>query len=103
MRGKRDEAARRVSPKGDQRCSKALPPLLKQIEFYFNTLPRSSDAYFFIHDLKAGLIVLAENWGADFEMPGQIINDMDVVWMPRLHPDDRQSSLRHGKRLWSRG
>lgn len=89
MRGKRDEATGRVSPKGDQRCSRALPPLLKQIEFYFNTLPRSSDAYFFIYDLKAGIIVLSENWVADFEMPGRVINDMGAVWMPRLHPDDR--------------
>ena len=22
-------------------------------------------------------------------MPGRVLNDMDAVWMPRLHPDDR--------------
>lgn len=70
------------------RRGKALSPLLKQIEFYFNILTKSSDAYFFITDVADNTTLLSENWVADFGLPSRIVKDMNVVWTPRVHPDD---------------
>ncbi len=65
-----------------------LPPLLKQIKFYFDVLTRSSDAYFFMTDIRSGLTLLSGNWVEDFGLPGESLPDMDAVWTPLLHPDD---------------
>lgn len=85
----RYQAVRPPGAGNGRKRRKGLPPLLKQLEFYFNILTKSSDAYFFVTDVAAKITMLSENWATDFGLPSRIVSDIDAVWMPRVHPDDR--------------
>lgn len=65
-----------------------IPASLMRLKPYFDVLSRTSDVYYYITDVETGLTMFSENWMRDFGMGRSVINDIDAVWMPHLHPDD---------------
>ena len=67
-----------------------LPPLLEKIRFYFDILEASSEAYYYIMDLKAGITLASQKWAQDFGVGETVIEDLRAVWEPRVHEEDRK-------------
>ena len=71
----------------------SLSPMLKRIKFYFDMLKKTTDGYLFVADLQSGAVMLSPNLVADFNLPGELITDMDKYWAPLIHPEERQGYL----------
>jgi diguanylate cyclase (GGDEF)-like protein len=68
---------------------KSLSPLLQPVKFYFSLLKKATDDYLFLWDVQNGIIMLSPNFVKDFAMPGEILTDADRLWLPKVHPDNR--------------
>ena len=76
-----------------------LSPILKRIKFYFDILKQTTDGYLFVADLQGGPVMLSPNLVSDFALPGELLADMDKVWAPLIHPEERQGYLQNMKEL----
>ena len=72
-----------------KRCQIPRNSILKRIQGYFRLLCASSNEYYFVEDLKENVLMLSPNMVTDFGMPAEVIPDMEEVWLPLIHPDDR--------------
>lgn len=67
----------------------------------YQFLDRLSHGYW-THDLRTGARRFSDGWcrlrGID---PQQIVNESEVEWMARLHPDDRAATVRYHERLYA--
>lgn len=72
-----------------------IPPnsILKRLQEYFRLLCASSDEYYFVEDLKAGLTMLSPNMVTNLGLPGEVISNMDEVWTSIVHPNDVEGFL----------
>lgn len=71
--------------------------ILRRIQFFFNALQRTTDAYCFATDIKLNKVMVSSNMFNDFDLPGEIFDDMEKYWVPLIHPEDLekfQSSMR---------
>ncbi len=66
-----------------------LSPLLKRYKYYFDLLKKTTDEYLFLADLQAGMVMLSPNVVQDFDVPGEVVADMDTYWSPLIHPEER--------------
>lgn len=62
--------------------------VLRRIQFFFNALQRTTDAYCFVSDIAANKVMLSSNMVNDFDLPGEIFDDMEKYWVPLIHPED---------------
>ena len=71
---------------------KELSPLLERIRFYFDALEDSSEAYYYAIDFLDHTILLSPKWAADFGIENPVFNSLDIeaVWAPHIHEDDRR-------------
>lgn len=62
--------------------------VLRRIQFFFNAMQRTTDAYCFVSDIAANKVMLSSNMVNDFDLPGEIFDDMEKYWVPLIHPED---------------
>lgn len=62
--------------------------VLRRIQFFFNAIQRTTDAYCFVADIKLNLVMVSSNLANDFDLPAEVFEDMDSSWIPLIHPDD---------------
>ena len=66
-----------------------LSPCLKRFKYFFDLLKKTTDGYLFFMDLKQNTVMISPNLVQDFELPGEVLQDMDSYWAPLIHPEER--------------
>ncbi|MBR2215690.1 MAG: GGDEF and EAL domain-containing protein [Selenomonadaceae bacterium] len=66
-----------------------LTPLLKRFKFFFDLVKRTTDAYMFCSDLQNNVVMLSPGMVQEFELPAEVLEDMDSYWSPLIHPEER--------------
>ena len=78
-----------------EKGKKKLSRLLARIQFYFNALEDSSEAYYYAIDFVEHMILLSPKLVAEFGIEEPVFGSLDIeaVWGPRVHEDDRKRRL----------
>ena len=66
-----------------------LSPCLRRFRFYFDLLRKTTNDYLFFTDLQENMVMISPNLVQDFELPGEILFDLDKYWLPLIHPEER--------------
>ncbi len=66
-----------------------------------NMASAADDVYVFVTDMKAGLARWSKNCVEYFDLPSEYMTDVENVWVPKIHPDDRQSYLENMADMFS--
>ena len=67
----------------------ALTPTLNRFKFLFDVLKTVTDSYMFIVDLKTSTALVTPNFVADFDIPGEVINNISEYWFPLIHKEEQ--------------
>jgi len=66
-----------------------LSPLLKRYKYYFDLLKKTTDEYLFMVDLTTNMFLVSPNLVQDFDLPGEVVLNMDEQWYDLVHPEER--------------
>ena len=66
-----------------------LTPTLNRFKFLFDVLKTVTDSYMFIVDLKTRTALVTPNFAADFNLPGEVINNISEYWFPLIHKEEQ--------------
>ena len=67
----------------------ALTPTLNRFKFLFDVMKSVTDNYMFIVDLKTSTALVTPNFVADFNIPGEVINNISEYWFPLIHKEEQ--------------
>ncbi len=68
---------------------------------FTNMASSADDVYVFVTDMRAGLARWSKNCVEYFDLPGEYMTNVEEVWVPKIHPDDRQSYLDNMAEMFS--
>ena len=66
-----------------------LTPTLNKFKFMFDVVKSLTDAYMFMVDLKTSTALISPNFAADFNLPGEVINNISEYWFPLIHKEEQ--------------
>lgn len=66
-----------------------MTPTLNRFKYLFDTFKSITDAYVFIVDLKTSTALVSPNFAADFNLPGEVINNISDYWFPLIHQEEQ--------------
>ena len=72
-----------------------LPQNLAKYKFLFDVLKSTIDAYMFIIDLKTNTALITPKFAADFNLPGEVINNISEYWFPLIHQEEQPDYILH--------
>lgn len=63
---------------------------LNKIASYFKALQSSAEEYLFVADLTSDMVLLSDNFIADFNFPENVTDDLENLIMPFIYHEDRE-------------
>lgn len=70
------------------RCSSKDPVVTYSSELLYHALVRSTDDFIYVCDMKTGVFHYSPQQVAEFELPGEIVENPLPFWKELIHPDD---------------
>lgn len=70
------------------RCSLKDPVVTYSSELLYHALVRSTDDFIYVCDMKTGVFHYSPQQVAEFELPGEIVENPLPFWKELIHPDD---------------
>lgn len=70
------------------RCSSKDPVVTYSSELLYHALVRSTDDFIYVCDMKIGVFHYSPQQVAEFELPGEIVENPLPFWKELIHPDD---------------
>ena len=70
------------------RCSSKDPVVTYSSELLYHALARSTDDFIYVCDMKTGVFHYSPQQVAEFELPGEIVENPLPFWKELIHPDD---------------
>lgn len=67
----------------------AMTQTLNRFKYLFDTFKSITDDYMFIVDLKTSTALVTPNFVADFNLPGEVINNISDHWFPLIHQEEQ--------------
>ena len=67
----------------------ALTPTLNRFKYLFDAFKSITDNYMFIIDLKTHTALVTPNFAVDFNLPGEVINNISDLWFPLIHQEEQ--------------
>ena len=67
----------------------AMTPTLNRFKYLFDAFKSVTDNYMFIVDLKTHTALVTPNFAADFNLPGEVINNISDLWFPLIHQEEQ--------------
>ena len=67
-----------------------IPPesMLGKGKFLFDILKETCEEYLFAYDVKANIAIISPKLVQEFDLPGDILQDIIKFWSQLIHPDD---------------
>ena len=66
-----------------------LTSTLNRFKYVFDAFKSITDAYMFIIDLKTNTALVSPNFVADFNIPGEVFNNISDHWFPLIHQEEQ--------------
>ena len=73
----------------------ALTPTLNRFKFLFDVMKTVTDNYIFIVDLKTSTALVTPNLVAEFNLPGEVLNNISEYWFPLIHKEEQPDYIIH--------
>ena len=67
----------------------AMTPTLNRFKYIFDAFKSLTDNYMFIIDLKTSTALVTPNCAVDFNLPGEVINNISDLWFPLIHQEEQ--------------
>ena len=67
---------------------------LRRFKFYFDLLKRTTDDYLFLSDMQDSMTMVSPNLVQDFDLPGEIMENLDLYWLPLIHPEEQDGYIK---------
>ena len=79
-----------------------LSPCLRRFRFYFDLLGKTAKDYLFFTDLQENLVMVSPNLVNDFDLPGEIMHDLDSTGYRWYTLRNEESTSPPSARFWPR-
>ena len=66
-----------------------ITPTLSRFKYLFDIFKSITDNYMFIIDLKTNTALVTPNFAVDFNLPGEVINNISDLWFPLIHQEEQ--------------
>ncbi len=70
-----------------------LTPTLNRFKYLLDVFKSTTDNYIFVVDLKTNTALVTPNFAADFNLPGEIINNISDLWFPLIHQEEQPNYI----------